>query len=250
MSIITTYPFTTPENYLYDSGLIEIVDGKAQLKIPYSVLNPVIKPAGELSVDGLISYLETVVKAGLDDIKTVIEKTGTTYWWNGSAWVASSGYAESNTAAEISANMASWDLSDGFLIRPVLYLHSEDGLTTPQADSITIEYDDHGVQPGAPNKCNVWGYEKDIKGLPVEGVKISATLKNCDKESYNSDMGIMPSFIETETDSTGYWELELVETESISPAVEYCFRFENNGCMTTQSKSVPNVNSKNYYKII
>ena len=215
----------------------------------YSMTNPTINPAGALSVDGLFAYIETVIKAGLDDIKTVIEKAGVNYWWNGLAWVMSSGYAESNTAAEINVNMASWDLSNGFLIRPILYLHSENGSTTPQADSITIEYDDHGAHPGTPNECNVWGYIYDIEGNPVEGVSIRAKIKSDMFSIYNADLEMMPSEVITLSRSDGYWELSLVETASINPVVQYEFTFTDKKSIVKQLKSIPDEASKNYSEL-
>jgi len=94
-------------------------------------------------IDDWNSFSQTASIAGSDAIRyTLSDDNGVTYlYWDGGAWSVSSGYAQSNTAAEVNTNIGTFPLTlSGMKIR--LYLHSNNGTTTPSITSLTVGYDD------------------------------------------------------------------------------------------------------------
>lgn len=102
--------------------------------------NPTIKPLDTLDAEELESYTATVTVTGSDLIKQTIEVDGVEKYWDGATWSNSTSYIQTNTVADMLANIASLDISNGAEIRPVWYLHSEDGMTTPSIDSAILGY--------------------------------------------------------------------------------------------------------------
>lgn len=94
-----------------------------------------------LGLSSIESLTEEKSILGSDDIKYAVSVDGftSTIYHNGSAWVSSSSYTQTNTLAQILANAATLNLSNNtFGLRA--YLHSENGDTTPELDTVTIEY--------------------------------------------------------------------------------------------------------------
>jgi hypothetical protein len=94
-----------------------------------------------LGISSLDSLAATINGAGGDTAKfSVSQDNGSSFiYHNGSAWVASTTYSQTNTLAEIYAARAGLDLASGkFRLR--MWLHSNDGSTTPTADDVVIGY--------------------------------------------------------------------------------------------------------------
>lgn len=105
----------------------------------YPQSNPVIEPDSTLSMSKLNNVTDSVTQSGNDSVTYVIRVENINYWWNGIAWYPSNGYPESNTALQIRRNIASFDKTGDTLL--LVYLHSADGLTTPEITSLTVDYD-------------------------------------------------------------------------------------------------------------
>lgn len=128
--------------------------GQAISSTIYPVSNPTIAfTAQALTVDDdfdqFTSLTGTIVAGGSDAIQFVVSTDGgTTFqYWNGTAWAASSGYAESNPVATISANLMSLTVTDSFLLKG--YIHSGDGSTTPNVSNVVLSYDDFTYTSGS-----------------------------------------------------------------------------------------------------
>jgi hypothetical protein len=120
----------TNSNTISDvDNLIVILTGQV-----YPVDNPTIMPISVINADGFVSYSENAIKPGSDDIKNVIEIDGQNKYWNGSAWADSTGYFQSNSAGESNDNALNLSISLGVSLRPVWYLHTDEGKTTPMLD--------------------------------------------------------------------------------------------------------------------
>jgi hypothetical protein len=134
-----------------DSNIISFVSNltvNMNVDIGYLTTNPKIRPKLATKIDGLENWLEIVEKSGSDDVKATCELNSIEYYYNGSAWAVSSGYSQSNTIAEILAQKESLlTEGDGKYFRPVRYLHSADGSTTPKIDTDTLSVNFSGIAP-------------------------------------------------------------------------------------------------------
>jgi hypothetical protein len=97
--------------------------------------------------------------------------------------------------------------------------------------------------PPSANLCRVYGWVKDINNLPLVRAKIQAKIENVPLRSGNAL--ISPYFKETETDSAGYWYLDLYPNSSLSPdTTQYNFFIYGAGGTILKSKAtVPNQSS-------
>lgn len=211
----------------------------------YATTNPTIKPTAAIPMQGIFSYINSISATGSDTIKYTIEVQGIEKYWNGSLWVTSSGYTQSNTAAEINSNVSSLNLVSGYNIKPVIYFHSNDGTTTPTITSLTIEYDFWAGSVTAPNECIVWGYIYNADGDPIQNVKVNAVLTNV--SIYASSIQVAQDPNKTTTNSFGYWELSLIETVNMTPTTtKYTFDFTSTNYNDSEDRPVPNQVNVNY----
>lgn len=94
----------------------------------------------------LSSFYETTINYNSDEGAKyqISNDNGTTwYWWNGSAWVATTaGFTEANTDDEINAHISSF--SDGNTLRTFMWkmVFVIDDTTYPEIDTLTIGYND------------------------------------------------------------------------------------------------------------
>jgi hypothetical protein len=143
----------------------------------YSTSNPtldldtlVTATATGQAVTALNSFTETVTEIGSDEIRYVLSNdNGITWqWWNGGSWAVSSGYSESNTGADINTNIGSLTpTTTGTKIR--VYLHSNNGLTSPSIDNLIVGYDDHIYSTANPTVDLDNGITPIITGGTVTG---------------------------------------------------------------------------------
>lgn len=227
------YSFNIASNYIFDVLDIEVVDGLAKLLKSnglYPITNPRIIPITSVLQSDISFFLSTIVASGSDAIQFTLKINAQEKYWSGSAWVDSDGtYAQSNSLAIIQANLATFNFI-GSLV-PVIFLHSDDGSTTPTIDDITITFDS---VPITVKLCNVVGYVYDEKGDPIAGASI-VVIPN----SYGlSDNKLVhtTSFTVT-TDASGFWEILLMETETSKN--DWSYKFSING--NVLNKYVPNL---------
>lgn len=110
-----------------------------------------------IGMDSLDGFAESVSVSGLDMIKYALIVDGVDKYWDGAAWSNSSGYAQTNTAAEIETNKDALDISLGASVQPKVYFKSEFGETTPTITSMTIDYDFFAAMI-SQQVCKVYGY--------------------------------------------------------------------------------------------
>ena len=106
----------------------------------YPVNNPSITGNASFYNQGLISFVPSIDISGNDLIRYALSMNGAWLWWNGTGWVTSNQtYAQANTSADINANIASFPLT-GFNTQFQAFIHSDNGLTTPDITLLTINY--------------------------------------------------------------------------------------------------------------
>jgi len=109
--------------------------------------NPNTLPKSGIQATSITGFTDVITETGLDSITYTILVTGVEKYWNGSAWVDSTGYPQTNSASVINANISSLALFGLNSINIKTYFHSEDGSTTPEQDSFTINYE---IEPDQP----------------------------------------------------------------------------------------------------
>lgn len=191
----------------------------------YPVTNPILTTNSSIEHDSLENFVETVMASGGDSIKYNLSKGNTFYWWNGSAWVEANGtFAQSNTAAEILANVASFTSLKVFM-RIKLFFHSNSGSTTPEITLLTITSSFSGAVDVLA-KIVVWGnlYAEDA----VAKVQTITARLNRELTEYKNYSQIRSKGVTTMVKSDGSWEMELIETDNMEAEAHYNFSFNDN----------------------
>lgn len=175
----------------------------------YPVDNPTIKPASVTNTSELCSLAATINESGSDAIKFAFILDGTESYWNGSAWAAnSSSYANTNTAAELT-DVVMQAASVSNTAQPVVYIHSDSGSTTPDIDSMALEYN-YNPPSVSETKVAVYGYLHKPNGSVLTGATVSAKPE----ELGGSDVSKIQYPTEAVTDIVdsvdGSWSLNLV----------------------------------------
>jgi len=97
--------------------------------------------------------------------------------------------------------------------------------------------------PPSANLCRVYGWVKDINNLPLVGAKIQAKIENIPLRFGN--VLISPYYKETESDSIGYWYLDLYPNSTLTPdTTQYnFFIYGSGGTILKLKTTVPNQSS-------
>lgn len=209
----------------------------------YAIDNPQLVCNATFRCEGIDAFVETKSASGSDEIKYILKKGTVKYYWSGAAWVVSDGtYAQANTAAEIETNKATFT-TVGVTVEITVLFHSDDGSTTPEIDTLQVDYDFSGSAPDTIDTCIVWGYTiQTDTGPDVETVKVF--LVN-DAVQYKTNITIMRETYTLTPDSNGYWEVELVETDNMQRAEKYAFQIGDE----YYERGVPDVISANFYEL-
>ena len=144
------------------------------------------------------------------------------FYHDGSNWVPSNGtLAQSNTPAEILANVSTFPVSKGVggAVQIAHIFQSDVGYDTPSIESISISYK-FQFKPDDVNLCIVYGSVLDNSGLPVEG----ATVRVNSSDKFFNAAFIGPS-AKAVTDKFGKFSLTVVETETTNTAVNFTIEY-------------------------
>lgn len=174
----------------------------------YPTDDPTITVNSGQLMDGLEAFEAVLTAGGADGIGFILSVNGSDKYWNGSAWVASDGsYAQSNSAADVNTNAAALVLT-GETIKVKAVLHSDDGSTTPNIESVTLTYNFFAESPGETLKTIVYGWVYGNDGEPKAGITVA--MKLTDPAEVLGDVYLYNKGpAETETDANGYWELSV-----------------------------------------
>lgn len=93
--------------------------------------------------------------------------------------------------------------------------------------------------PSSPSLCRVYGYVYDINGLPQSAATVAAFLPSGTVRS--GEMVVAPNAVSTVTDSTGYFALDLIPSDSLNPShTKYEFTISRaDGTILRQRVQVP-----------
>lgn len=190
----------------------------------YPLTNPSAYISDATSLEELLDLLLTITKTGSDEVKIILYKGNIAYYHNGADWVVSDEtYSQSNTLTEIQTNKATFTtIQINMYVR--IFLHSETGLTSPEAGPLQIVYDFAGVIDTI-HKTIVYGYQLDADGN-VDTTDIVAYL-NLDLVEYKNVTQITGDNISATPRSDEYWEMELVDTDNMEGTPYYFFRLKD-----------------------
>jgi hypothetical protein len=224
-------------------GDIDILTASLTAQI-YSTANPSIEFKETITHEGLESFIETSTKTGSDEIKYILKKGSTNYYYDtvNEEWAESDGtYSQANTAVEIETNKATFT-TIGVIMTIIAFLHSDDGTTTPLLTQVDVNYDFYSFDDTDTTKCLVYGWVKDENENPVENATVTA-VPSVLKAIYGNNVNAQEQKSDT-TDSNGYWEIELLE--SVTNGVYYTFYFYYDNHTEAFEKLVPNETSKKF----
>lgn len=208
----------------------------------YPCTDPTVTFDDSIRGEGVLTFTETAIKAGSDEIKYTLSKDGQEYYYNG-GWVTSDGtYSQANTATEINTNLPFPSEDATTVIK--MFLHSGDGSTTPSISQVDITYDFHAPDSDTINKCVVYAYNIDSEGnASTETITITP---NSDAIQYKDNVLLQRTTITITPDSNGYWEAELVETENMEGSPFYTFNYGGR----SYKKTVPNQDSAIFWDLV
>lgn len=115
--------------------------------VSFPVDNPPSIPKSGFQATSINDFNAVVTEPGSDTVEFTIIVDGIEKYWNGSAWVDSTGYPESNQASIVKANIATLTLSGLSTVNHRRYFHSDDGSTTPELDSTQFDFDIEPTEP-------------------------------------------------------------------------------------------------------
>lgn len=121
-------------------------------------------------------------------------------------------FSKSNSLEEINNNLKTLPFKEKTDFNFIAIVGSNSA-ELPKFTKIIIEFDYVGEKPYNLDYCLVWGYLRDFTGSPLEGQKIKITLPK--KKYQREDFMIIPFDKEVFTDSDGYWEIPLLNSNII-----------------------------------
>lgn len=148
-------------------GVVDSFTATLTANSGYPTDNPTITPNDKLRTTAISLIEESVTKAGSDDVKYVHNVGGTNKWITGGSVADSNGtYAESSSLSDFNAYLGAL-VSGRQEVYPIVFLHSDDGTTTPSIESMTFTYNASISDPNLTTLCNLEGFIYDANG-PVE----------------------------------------------------------------------------------
>lgn len=188
----------------------------------YDTTDPTVEVNAATHADGLLGFAATIVEAGSDTLTFYLLINDVAKYWNGSAWATSDkSLAQSNTAAEVEANKAALDISDGVELRVGVILHSADGSTTPSISQAVVSYDFFAALPDAPGECIVYAHIRDLLG-DVEDNAFSIIIENKNAVLHGAVL-VRPQVLTVTMDDSGRCEASVIETATVG--VKYLFKY-------------------------
>ena len=143
------------DNSSYSPELKSVVIGPTH----YPGDNPTVQNNAGQTYAVLNSFVETLGAGNAGSVRYQISKDGTNwYYWNGSGWVAASGYSQTNTAANVNTNCGRFDDDVGrgdFYFKA--FLHSGAAAQQVELDQVDLGYTPKVISVSASNSTFAFG---------------------------------------------------------------------------------------------
>ena len=177
-----------------------------------------------------------------DRIKYHLVLDGQARHWDGTAWANSDGsFWQSNTVAEINAN-ASTAVTSGVTAQVVAVIHAAGTGAPPEVEQFELVHDFFAIDSLEPTKVYGWVLAPD--GSHISGASV---IVETPARYEHTGHEVIPQAIRLSTDSSGYWETDLVETATVSKTVNFTFAYIHQGQLVTHTvsgKTIPDEASK------
>jgi hypothetical protein len=219
--ITTTFNFTDASGF--DFTDTEISGGAAKQTAPFQLEANLIM--SEPKKVRLFSAFSAAINLATPshEVTFIVEDDGTLKYWNGAAWATSDGSAaQSNTAAEMSANLPSLitDLTTHD-IRFEAVFQSPDTLQTSELEAFSFSY------VSGFNTCTVY-----VALVDLENVTPTIDPANPPKLYVSNDRGFLqgcnavyPFSQSVEFDALGVATIDVMETETTGEKLEFVITF-------------------------
>jgi len=211
---LPTFPFPTdtqdfkygilfPDDNVISNNISNLVFAYSDQIYPTD--NPIIRPNSTINTAEILSYVAMETVAGSDLVKHIVYTSGQDRYVTGGSAADSDGtYAQSSLHTEINSDIANVITERGS-VYPKVFLHSDDGLTTPLISLLQIVYNATPVDPSL-TLCNFDMYIYDHDG-PVASrevyIRPDGGFIN-DKVLHEYVWGLMGT-----TDSTGWLQADV-----------------------------------------
>jgi hypothetical protein len=223
----------------------------ANMKIEqYPITNPKLVFTDTFTAEALLTFLSNFTFSGNDNVTFTITKDNVERYYN-SGWMVSNGtYSQSNILTEIQNNLSTFftDTELGSYISINVFLHSENGITSPDLTDITITYDFVEIDIDSIDTTVIYGFISDYQIGSKENKTVTAIL-NKKQVQYKNNIIYEREFFSTTTRSNGYWELALPDTENMTEGSKYIF--DINGDIYIRKVPAPTVTegSKTFWEL-
>lgn len=186
----------------------------------YYTDNPTIVLNATFRNEALDGFTETSTKPANTEVKYILKKGTSWYYWTGSAWIESDlTYAKSNTETEVIANIATLVVNKK-TVKLGMFLHSEAYDETPELDIVSITFNFTGAIPDEIETCIVWGYTYDLLGYVSQDLVYVELVNNIVR--YKQNIIIRKERHKTTIpDDNGYFDFTLVENENMYGKQQY-----------------------------
>lgn len=231
--------------------LTSISELTANMKIEqYPITNPKLTFTDTFTAEALLTFLSNFTFSGNDNVTFTIMKDNVERYYN-SGWMVSNGiYSQSNTLTEIQNNLSTFftDSDLGSHISVNVFLHSENGTTSPDLTDITITYDFVEIDIDSIDTTIIYGFISDYQTGSKENKTVTAIL-NKKQVQYKDNIIYEREFFLTTTRSNGYWELALPDTENMTEGSKYIFNI--NGDIYIRKVPAPTITegSKTFWEL-
>lgn len=186
----------------------------------YSTSNPSILTDSMFGATVVESAVLALVASGNDTAKMRLVYNGQEYYMSGGNLIVSDGsYAQSSDAADF----VNVDIDPDSLVKARVYLHSDDGDTTPSISTLTIE---HGFYEATNplDVCTIHGYVFNNTS-PVQGAEITFYTQN----AFNTNGRVVKIQKSTTTGTDGFFSVNLPETATSSVTVYMDVKYTDAG---------------------
>jgi hypothetical protein len=221
------FTIITPDS----NTLTSISELTANMRIEqYSITNPKLTFTDSFTAEALLTFLSNFTFSGNDNVTFTIKKDNVERYYN-SGWMVSNGtYSQSNTLTEIQNNLSTFftDSDLGAHISVNVFLHSENGVSSPDLTDIIITYDFVEIDIDSIDTTIVYGFINDYQTGPKENKTVTAIL-NKRQVQYKNNVIYKRELFSTLSRSNGYWELALPDTENMTDGAKYNFNIDGIG---------------------
>ena len=163
----------------------------------------------------LLNFLAAFTQTGSDTVTFALNVNSKLMYFNAGIWAPSNGtVGQTNSMATIKANLGSLLLANSTVV-PFVFLQSGTGATAPTITGITIDYIFGAIERVGPSICIIYGFIRDVSGMPVVGANVKFSLVPPTQNGYMESEShvLFPSAVVAITDNNGYFEQPIVSSD-------------------------------------